>query len=271
MAKISEAAKAECSRMQNKYKETLHVVESDIDKLEKELNSLNAEENYFEIAEKKIKLAVLYIRASSFVAVICNISIEYLDIKIENHLNDGRRYINKAIALLEEALGNYSDDSLSLNEEVHEYLKDKFSDEWRYKFICSFGYVIDYFKFCYGENSKWIQNFIEIEGRFALISKNIIDFKNYIKELSPEIEGYVYRVKLLALAKSLISASAEQYRTKYELQDRRPDDMKIALNMTGTLRRIFVYLSESEEAEEQKKIYELWKKKLDSDLKAMKK
>lgn len=268
MAKISEAAKAECNRMQNKYKESLHSVEANMDKLEGELTST---EDNLEAAKKKIDLAVLYIRASSFIATICYISIEHLDIRIENQLNDGRRYINKAISLLEEALGDYGDDSLSLNDEVHEYLKDKFSDEWRYKFICSFGYVIDYFKFCYGENSKWLQNFIEIEGRLALLSKNIIDFKNYIKELSPEIEGYIYRVKLMNLAKSLISAAAEQYRTKYELQDRRPDDMKMALNLTGTLRRIYIYLNEVEEAEEQKKIYDLWKKKLDADLKAMKK
>lgn len=268
MAKISEAAKAECNRMQNKYKELLQAVEVNIDKMEKELNSI---EDEFEIVKNKIDLAVLHIKASSFIATICNISIEYLDIRIENQLNDGRRYINKAIVLLEEALGNYSDDSLSLNEEVHEFLKDKFSDEWKYKFICSFGYIIDYFKFCYGENSKWLQNFVEIEGRFALITKNIIDFKNYIRELSPEIDGYMYRVKLMNLAKSLIWISAEQYRAKYELQDRLPDDMKMALNMSGALRRIYIYLNETEEAEEQKKIYDLWKKKLDADLKDMKK
>lgn len=268
MAKISEAAKAECTRMQNKYKDLLNSVEVNMDKLEKGLASI---EDNFEASKNKIDLAVMYIRASSFIATICYISIEHLDIRVENQLNDGRRYINKAIMLLEEALGDYGDDSLSLNDEMHEYLKDKFSDEWRYKFICSFGYVIDYFKFCYGENSKWLQNFIEIEGRLALLSKNIIDFKNYIKELSPEIEGYIYRVKLMNLTKSLISASAEQYRTKYELQDRRPDDMKMALNLTGTLRRIYIYLNEVEEAEEQKKIYDLWKKKLDADLKAMKK
>ena len=38
MAKISEAAKAECNRMQNKYKELLQAVEVNIDKMEKELN-----------------------------------------------------------------------------------------------------------------------------------------------------------------------------------------------------------------------------------------
>ena len=81
----------------------------------------------------------------------------------------------------------------------------------------------------------------------------------------------MYRVKLMNLAKSLIWISAEQYRAKYELQDRLPDDMKMALNMSGALRRIYIYLNETEEAEEQKKIYDLWKKKLDADLKEMKK
>ena len=185
MAKISEVAKAECVRRQNKYKDLLSVVESKLNKL--------------------------------LIATSCYVAIDSIDVRSENQLNDGRRYINKAIILLEEALGNHSDDSLSLNDNIHEYLKDKLNDEWRYKFICSFGYVIDFFKYCYGETSKWLQNFYEIEWRFALISKNIIDFKNYIKELSPDVEGYIYRVKLMRLCKSLLSAAAEQHRTKYEL------------------------------------------------------
>ncbi|WP_300369713.1 hypothetical protein [Brachyspira sp.] len=267
MAKISEAAKAECTRMQNKYKNLLAGVESKLVKVEKDLLTL---EDDFEIANKKIEAAVLYIQASSFVATICYIAIEHIDVRSDNQLNDGRRYINKAIMLLEEVFGNHTDNSLSLNEEMHEYFKDKLSDEWRYKFICSFGYIIDYFKYCYGENSKWLQNFIEIEARFAVIAKNIIDFKSYIKELSPEIEGYKFRVKLMELVKKLLAAAAEHYRTKYELQDKRLDDMKMALNIIASLRRIHVYLNEMEESEEKKKMYDLWKKKMDADIKKMK-
>ena len=266
MAKISEVAKAECIRRQNKYKDLLSVVESKLNKLEKEISTIDDE---LLASYKKIDLAVLYINASSLIATSCYVAIDSIDVRSENQLNDGRRYINKAIILLEEALGNHSDDSLSLNENIHEYLKDKLNDEWRYKFICSFGYVIDFFKYCYGENSKWLQNFYEIEWRFALISKNIIDFKNYIKELSPDVEGYIYRVKLMKLSKSLLSAAAEQHRTKYELKERRLDDMKIALNLMAALRRINVYLNETEEAESQKKIYDLWKKKMDDDIKKM--
>ena len=267
MAKISEAAKAECTRMQNKYKNLLAGVESKLVKVEKDLLTL---EDSFEIANKKVEAAVLYIQASSFIATTCYIAIEYIDVRSDNQLNDGRRYINKAIMLLEEVFGNHTDDSLSLNEEIHEYFKDKLSDEWRYKFICSFGYIIDYFKYCYDENSKWLQNFIEIEARFAVIAKNIIDFKSYIKELSPEIEGYKFRVKLMELVKKLLAAAAEQYRTKYELQDKRLDDMKMALNIIASLRRIHVYLNEVEESEEKKKMYDLWKKKMDADIKKMK-
>lgn len=267
MAKISEAAKADCTRMQNKYKNLLAGIESKLVNAEKDLLTL---EDNFEIASKKIEAAVLYIQASAYIATICYIAIEYIDVRSDNQLNDGRRYINKAIMLLEEVFGNHTDDSLTLNDEIHEYLKDKLSDEWKYHFICSFGYIIDYFKYCYGENSKWLQNFIEIEGRFATLGKNMIDFKSYIKELSPELPGYKFRVKMMELVKKLLAAAAEQYRTKYELQDKRLDDMKMALNIIASLRRIHVYLNENEESEEKKKMYDLWKKKMDADIKKMK-
>ena len=266
MAKISEAAKAECNRMQDKYKVLFDANKVKLDKLEQEIATI---EDNLEKAKKKIDLSVLYIKAGAYIANICNISIKYIDVRSENQLNDGRRYLNKAIILLEEALGNHTDDSLTLNDEIHEYIKEHISDEWRYKFICSFGYVIDYFKDCYGENSKWLQNFVEMEGRFSVVAKNLIDYKSYIKELSPEIEGYAYRVKMMKIVKKLLENTAETYRTRYETSNR-IDDMKTALNLCATLRRIHVYLNETEESEEQKKIYDLWKKKLDADLKKMK-
>ncbi len=266
MATISEAAKAECTRMQNKYKSLLEEVEAKLVKTEKDLASL---EDNFEIAGKKIEAVVLYIQASSFITTICYIAIEYINVRSDNKLNDGRRYINKAIMLLEEVFGNHTDDSFSLNEDIHEYFKDKLSDEWRYKFICSFGYVIDYLKYCYGENSKWLQNFVEIEAKFSAVCKNMIDFKSYIKELSPEITGYKFRVKMMELVKKLLYASAEQYRTQYE-QNKRLDDMKIALNIIASLSRIHLYLNENEESEDKKKMYDLWKKKMDADIKKMK-
>ena len=65
MAKISEAAKAECTRMQNKYKDLLAGTEELLAKVEKDLLSI---EDPFEASRKKIDAAILYIRASSFIA-----------------------------------------------------------------------------------------------------------------------------------------------------------------------------------------------------------
>ena len=66
---------------------------------------------------------------------------------------------------------------------------------------------------------------------------------------------------MMELVKKLLAAAAEQYRTKYELQDKRLDDMKMVLNIIASLRRIYVHLNENEESEEKKKMYDLWKKK----------
>lgn len=262
MAKISEAAKAECERMQDRYKQYLTITEENINKLEKELKTI---ENNLEASEKKIDIAILYIKAASYMCAMSHIAIKYIDYRSETLLNDSRRLLNKAIVNLEETFGNYIDDSLSLNEEIQEYMKDKLKDEWRYTFICSFGYVIDYLKYCYGETSKWRLNFIEIEARFSIIAKNIINYKTYIRDLSPEIDGYAYRLKLMNLVKKLLSSAADEYRTKYELSEKNTEDMRLALNITSALRRIYVYLGEVEEANEQKKIYDLWKKKSESD------
>ena len=98
MAKISEVAKAECVRRQNKYKDLLSVVESKLNKLEKEISSIDDE---LLAAYKKIDLAVLYINASSLIATSCYVAIDSIDVRSENQLNDGRRYINKAIIIFE--------------------------------------------------------------------------------------------------------------------------------------------------------------------------
>lgn len=264
MAKVREAAKAECERMQDEYKITLDEINEEIKKIE---DILITQKDTNEELETKIKLSLLCIKASSYLCTISALITEYMEIRGEGILNEARRNILKAIVLLEDTFGNHTDESLSFKDEVHEYLKDKITDVFKYRFICSIGYTIDYLKACYGDNSKWKWNFVEIEGRFSVVAKNIINYKTYLRDLNPNTEGYSYRVRLMNLVKLLLSKDANQYRMKYELTDKRIDDMKMALNIMASLRRISIYLNEVEEANEQKKIYDLWKKKLDDDLK----
>jgi len=262
MVKISDVSKAECLKMQESYQKTLKLYKDEIDNIEKELLKKN---NEFEIKEDKLKLAILYIKTTSYLCAICSISNNYLKSKPEAVLNEGRKNIITAIVLLEAVFSNQIDRELLHNEDVHEYFSDKITDEWKYKFISSFGYTITYLKYIYGDDSKWKWNFIEISTRFSIIIKNMINYKTYLRDLNPSIKWYEYRVKLMKLNKKLLMKSSESYRKKYELVDKMPTDMQMAINISSVLRKIHMYLNEIDEANKQKKTSELWLKKLNED------
>lgn len=262
MAKISDVSKAECLKMQQSYQKTLKVYGDEIAIIEKELLKKN---NEFEIKEDKLKLALLYIKAASNLCAICAISNNYIGIKPEAVLNEGRKNILTAIFLLESVFSNQVDRELLHNEDVHKYFRDKITDEWKYKFITSFGYTISYLKYIYGDDSKWKWNFIEMSTRFSIIIKNMINYKTYLRDLNPNIEWYKYRVKLMKLNKKLLIKSAESYKMKYELVDKMASNMQMAINISSVLRKIYIYLNEMDDANKQKKIYDLWHKQLNEN------
>ena len=262
MQKISDVSKAECVKMQQPYKIVLKKYQDEIAKIETELLK---KDNEFEIKEDKLKLALLYIKATSQLCAICAISNTYLKSKPEASLNEGRKNIITSIVLLEAVFTNQIDRELTHNEDVLEYFSDKITDEWKYKFITSVGYTTTYLKYIYGDDSKWKWNFIEISTRFSIIIKNMISYKTYLRDLNPGIEWYEYRVKLMRLNKKLLTESADAYKMKYELTDKMPSDIQMALNISAILRKIYMYLGEMDDANKQKKIHDILHKKLHDD------
>ena len=116
---------------------------------------------------------------------------------------------------------------------------------------------------------KWKWSFVELEGRFAVVAKNMYDFKNYIKAyFDPGDADNEDSILYLRLIKRLLDKSANAYRDKYELSSRRLDDMKAGINFLLALRRVSVALGESDEAEELKKKAMTWKEKMEADQKA---
>ena len=262
MQKISDVSKAECVKMQQTYKAVLSKYEEEISKIESELLK---KENELEIKEEKLKLALLYIKSTSQLCAICSISNTYLKSKPEASLNEGRKNITTALVLLEAVFTNQIDRELTHNEDVLEYLADKINDKWKYQFITSFGYTITYLKYIYGDDSKWKWNFTEINTRFSIIIKNMISYKTYLRDFNPGIEFYEYRVKLMRLNKKLLIESADAYKMKYELTDKMPSDMQMAINISAVLRKIYMYLGEMDDANKQKKIHDILHKKLNDD------
>jgi hypothetical protein len=129
------------------------------------------------------------------------------------------------------------------------------------------GFTIDSLEEGYGDNSKWKWSFVELEGRFAAVAKNMLNLKTFVAGMDPRSDGFAARMSLLSLAKDLLQQSADRYREKYELSTQRLDDIKAGINFLSAVRRLHVVLGEAEQADVVKKKTEIWRAKMEDDLK----
>ncbi len=217
---------------------------------------------------KKLALCEEMIFVSTLYININNLSVQIIEAKNNDALNDARKIIYKAIIYLEETVSNavdiaYTDQEPFLAKIANVPL------EKRFYIVKKLGLVIQLLADAFGDNSKWKWTFVEIRGRFAVVAKNLIDMKKasraYYDPNNPEYENTVLYVRLI---RSLLDKSATEYRDKYELSTRRLDDMRIAINFLYAARRIAMILGDKEEAEELKKKSGVWKEKLDADTKS---
>ena len=63
------------------------------------------------------------------------------------------------------------------------------SDEKRFDIVKKLGFTIDMIKDAFGENSKWKWSFVELEGRFATVAKNMINYKTLVSGMDPTGRG----------------------------------------------------------------------------------
>lgn len=198
--------------------------------------------------------------------LMSSLSLTFLGIKNETFLNEGRKCIYKAIIYLEEIVSAFIDAPFSDYEPGLATIAD-FSDEKRYNLMRKMGFTIDSLEEGYGDNSKWKWSFVDLEGRFAVTAKNLLNLRTFVAGMDPRSEGYPARIALLALARDLLQQSADRYREKYELSTHRLDDIKAAINFLGAIRRLHIVLGESDQADVVKKKAEIWRTKMENDLK----
>ena len=139
----------------------------------------------------------------------------------------------------------------------------------RYELVKKLGLAIQMVIDGFGDNSKWKWSFVELNGRFAVVAKNMLDMKTAVKDyFDPNSQDYDTTVLYVRLVKKLLEDSATAYRDRYELSTRRIDDINAGINFLLALRRIEVALGSSDEAEEIKKKAITWKKLMESDQKS---
>ncbi|MCH5282533.1 MAG: hypothetical protein J1E59_02650 [Treponema sp.] len=264
MAKVSQEDR---ETFKNSSKQYTEVINSELKKEKETLAALKKDPSIavrkkFELAEQMCYIASLY-------NAINTASVKIMDnVKNNDALNDARKILYKAIIYLEEMVTNIVDSAPSDLSENMEKIQE-ISLEQRYFLVRKLGLAIQMVIDAFGDNSKWKWSFVELNGRFAAVAKNMFDFKNYVKAYfdpsSPENENSILYIRLL---KMLLDKSAGAYRDKYELSSRRMDDMKTAIKFVLASRQVCLALNEADEGEELKKKAASWNERMKADRKS---
>jgi hypothetical protein len=210
------------------------------------------------LADSDLDLVASYLLMNS-------LSLSFLGVKNEAYLNEARKSLYKTIIALEEIVSPGIDAPFSDYEEGLASI-ETFPDEGRYNLLRKIGYSLDAIQEGFGENSKWKWSFVELEGRFAATAKNLLNLKTLIAGMDPRSPGYSARLAHLSMARELLQQSADRYREKYELSTLRVDDIKAGINFLLALRRLHIVLGEVEQAEVVKKKADIWRAKMENDL-----
>jgi len=219
-------------------------------------------------AFKRLSLAEEMISVAAYYMVLSGVSQSMIKLRNEEALNDGRKSIYKAIIYLEEVVSPLVDAPYSEYEEKLIEINPVDAQK-RYNLIRKIGLALQLLKNAYGDNTKWRWAFVELEGRYAAVAKNIIDLKNAVTNTDPRSLDYEPTVRHLLLIKKLLHQAADRYREKYELSTNRIDDFKMGINFLNSLKRIHILLGEREDAETLKKKAEIWSSKLEKDSKRL--
>ena len=262
MAKITAESREAFAQKSSKYKELIKGVFAKEKEILAELQKDKSEE-----ALKKIQLAEQMIYVVTLYVAINNLSVETIGVKNEENRNEGRKTIYKAIIYLEDVVTNIVDSTTDDLKESWAKI-ESISMEKRYYLSRKLGLAIELVMEAYGENSKWKWSFVELQGRFITVSKNMLDMveasKDYFDGRAENHDVAVYYMRML---KARLLKAAEGYRDRYELSTRRPDDMLLGINYLGAYRRLLIVLGNAEEAEDVKKKAQVWKEKMKADMK----
>ncbi len=263
MAKITAETRQEFKIKTEPYKNAIDATL----KKEKDMVALMAHDKSG-LAYKKLLLCEDMIYISTLYVAINTISETMLETKNQDALNEARKVLYKAIIYLEDIVTNVIDCPYSnLEPKIAEISNTPL--EKRYYLLRKIGMAIKMVIDGFGENSKWKWSFVELQGRYATVFKNMLNMKEVAKVyFDPRDSQYEIVLLFVRMIRKLLDQSAMGYRDRYELSTHRVDDMRMAINYLLALRRIAIVLNDKDAAEEIKKKAIAWNDKMDADQKA---
>ncbi len=254
--------KAQYSEKIREFKEKINAINPRVASLEKEVKKKGNElVNYHKIA-----LATVYLQLVDYFVSMNRISQQLLSVKNEGYLNTARKNLYKILIVLEEVFGKYIDTPVTERDEFFKSV-EKLDDQKKLNLAMMLFNNIQAVVRGFGANTKWKWSFVELEGRFSTILKNMCDFKAIQAKMDPRIDGFAERQQIMTLLKEQLKNAANRYREKYEISTKEADDLKKAIDALRGLHQIHSLFKERDEANKCKKGIELWQAKLEEDLK----
>jgi hypothetical protein len=217
-------------------------------------------------ALKKLALAEEMIALAANYLIMSGVSQSMLKLRNEEAINDARKALYKAVIYLEEVVSPFVDAPFSDYEERLAAIGPA-DTRRRYAIVRKIGLALQLMKNAYGDNTKWRWAFVELEGRFAAVAKNIIDLKAAAANTDPRSPDYEPVMYHLRLVKRLLQQAADRYREKYELSTNRIDDFRTGIHFLNSLKRLHILFGERDQAEIIKKKADIWSSKLEVDMK----
>lgn len=214
---------------------------------------------------KRLSLVDGMLNLTSNYIILNGVSQAMLKVKNEEALNEGRKSLYKSIIYLEEVVSGFVDAAYTDYEDKLVMIESVDAAR-RYLLIRKMGFTLGLLENAYGDNTKWRWAFVEMEGRYAAVAKNIFNLKAAVANTDPRSPDYEPTVYHLRLIKKLLMQAADRYREKYELSTNRMDDFKVGIHFLNALRRIHSLMGERDEAETVKKKLDIWTTKLETDM-----
>jgi hypothetical protein len=249
-----------------RYSEEIAQLKRKIDEVTQHIKYLESRKTENENLNRLL-LASDYADLVSVYCAMADLSVCLLGFKNESFLDLGRKSLYKSIITIESVVSNVIDMQLGENYDVLKGLEG-YGDGDRLRLVRKLGYAISLLEDKYGKSSKWKWSFVEMGGRYAVVTKNLFDFRSYQEKNDPRVEGFDDRYDYLYLVKELLIDSSNRYREKYEMTDHTPDDMMKAVDSLKALKRIHILFNESDEVQSVTKRIDLWSMKLEDDIRA---
>jgi hypothetical protein len=259
MAKISNQERAQYREKTETYRA---LIEAGLAKEKEVLGELNQNPENAEL--KRIDLADSMLNLTSYYIALNGISQSVLKNRNEEALNEARKSVYKSVIYLEQVVTTLLDAPYAEYEENLEKIAP-LDAQRRYFLVRKMGLAITLLENAFGENSKWKWAFVELEGRYATVAKNIIDLRNAVSNTDPRSPNYAPTVYHLRLVEKLLMQAADRYRERYELSTNRLSDFEMGINFLYALRRIYLAMGDREKAWDVKRKFDIWEAKLKTD------